>query len=285
MKKEKLKVLWAAKTKYPKNWGIKSHKHDCYQLFYIVTGCCEYTIEGRTINVSENDYILVLPNVEHSMQKNHNSLVRMIDIKFYLSGGVVSEKLKGIPGTGQTPDSIRYFFKLISNEIKNQDEYYKEIVEAYTYILVLKLLSNSEKMNPPQIITEIEEDGWSKVCHDVARYIDGNYANDTNLEDISGALGYNKNYLCSTFKNETSLTIMDYLRRVRIERACEMIEMSDYTFSQICFMVGFKSIHHFNRIFKNIMMITPSEYKMNVSERSSAVIQDTFRNTDNYDVN
>jgi len=285
MRKDRLKVLWAAKTKYPKNWGIKSHRHDCYQLFYIVTGSCEYIIEGKTVNVGENDYILVLPNVEHSMQKNHGSLVRMIDIKFNLSGGGLPEKLKGIPGTGQTPDSVRCFFKLISNEIKNQDEYYKEVVEAYTYILILKLLSNSEKMNPPQIITEIEEDGMSRTCKDVARYIDSNYANDITLEDVSDALGYNKNYLCSIFRNETSLTIMDYLRRVRIERACEMIEMSDYTFSQICYMVGFKSIHHFNRIFKNVMKITPSEYKMNVSERSSAVIQDTFRNTDNYDVN
>ena len=285
MKKERLKVLWAAKTKYPKNWGIKSHRHDCYQLFYIVTGNCKYTLEGETININENDYILVLPNVEHSMEKNHDSLVRMIDIKFYLSGALVPEKLKYIPCTAPTPDPIRYFFKLISNEIKNQDEYYKDVVEAYTHILILRLLSNSEKLNPPQIITEIEEDGWSKVCQDVAHFIDGNYANDTTLEDISGNLGYNKNYLCSTFKNETSMTIMDYLRRVRIERACELIELSDYTFSQICFMVGFKSIHHFNRIFKNIMMITPSEYKMNIMERSSAVIQDTFRNTDNYDIN
>jgi len=283
MKKETLKVLWAAKTKYPKNWGIKLHSHDCYQLFFIQSGSCHYTIDGKETEVQKDDYILVLPNIEHSMQKNHNSLVRMIDIKFKLSGQKLVEKLKGIQSVGVTPDSIKYFFKLISNEIKTQDEYYKEVVETYTYVLTLKLLASSKKSEKTEIITALDEQGWSPVCHDVADYIDANYSDKVTLENISDTLGYNKNYLCTLFKDETSYTIMDYLRRVRIERTCELIEMSDYTFSQICYMVGFKSVHHFNRIFKEIMKITPSEYKINVKERSSAVIQDTFRNVDNYD--
>jgi len=284
MVKDTLKVLWAAKTKYPKNWGIKSHNHDCYQLFYIYSGNCRYTIDGESVEASKDDYILVLPGVEHAMDKDHEGLVRMIDIKFKLTGSALARKLERVRPYGHAPSVIQPFFKLISHEIKDQNRYFKEIIEKYTVILVMKLIASSESNITPQIMTSLEEEDWPSVCRDIAQYIDTHYAQKVTLEDIADTLGYNKNYLCTTFKGETTMTIMDYLRRVRIERTCELIEMSDYTFSQICFMVGFRSIHHFNRIFKDIMGITPTEYKRGISERSSAVIQDTFQNIDNYDI-
>ena len=284
MEKDTLKVLWAAKTKYPNNWGIKSHSHDCYQLFYIYSGSCRYTVDGESIEASKDDYILALPGVEHSMDKDHDGLVRMIDIKFRLNGTALARRLQEMRPYGPTPSVIQPFFKLISHEIKIQEAYYKEVIEKYTVILIMKLIASYESSLAPQIVTSLAEEDWPGVCRDIAEYIDTHYAQKVTLEDIAGALGYNKNYLCTTFKSETSMTIMDYLRRVRIERTCELIEMSDYTFSQICFMVGFKSIHHFNRIFKGIMEITPTEYKKGINERSSAVIQDTFKNIDNYDI-
>lgn len=242
-------------------------------------------MEGKAFTVNKDDYVLVLPNVEHSMDKDHEGLVRMIDIKFKIRGSALPRRLQGIKTSGSAPAAILPFFKLISNEIKNQDQFYKEAIEKYTHILIMKLIASAESALSPQIVTALEGEVWPGVCQDIARYIDAHYAEKVTLEDIAAALGYNKNYLCTTFKDETSMTIMDYLRRVRIERTCELIEMSDYTFSQICFMVGFHSIHHFNRIFKEIMGVTPSEYKRSVNERSSAVIQDTFKNIDNYDIN
>lgn len=285
MKKTRIKVLWAAKTKYPKSWGIKAHRHDCYQLFFIMTGSCRYVIDGTLIDLNENDYIIVYPNVEHAMLKNHDDLVKMVDIKFTINETLLADRLKNVKFYGETPEAIRTFFKLISNEFRNQNEYYNEVVEAYTTIMLLKLLSSSWNCNPYLNIQENLGDEYSKLCLDVAHYLDTHYQNEITLDDVANTLGYNKNYLCTLFKSKTTQTIMDYLRRLRIEKACELIEMSDYTFSQISYMVGFKSIHHFNHVFKNLLSLTPGEYKMGLSDQTGIMILSNYKNEDNYDTN
>ena len=277
-----LNVLWAARTKYINNWGIKSHKHNCYQIFYIVTGKCQFLVNSDVIDVNQNHYILVVPGEEHSMQKNHDNLVRMIDIKFELTDAAFAKNAMLIKKTDQTSEEISYLLKLISNELKNPGRFNKEIIESYLYIILLKMIPSAEGEGA-LIITGIDESLWPPLCKKIADYVKENYAMNVTLEGISDHLGYNKNYICGIFKRDTEITVMDYLKMVRIERACELIELSDYTFQQISMMVGFNSIHNFNKVFKLVVKSTPSQYKAKLNERN-AVKQDTFHNEDNYDV-
>jgi AraC-like DNA-binding protein len=277
-----LNVLWAASTKYINNWGIKAHKHNCCQIFYIVAGKCQFIVENEIINVGENLYLIVMPDEEHSMQKNHENMIRMIDIKFDITDSAFKDNIMMMEKTGQASEQIVYLFKLISNELKNTGANNKEIIESYLYIILLKMMPAAEEEGP-QLITGINESLWPEACRKIAKYVKDNYESNVNLDSIANNLKYNKNYICGIFKRGTGFTIMDYLKMVRIERACELIEMSDYTFQQISLMVGFNSIHNFNRIFKQIMKCTPGQYKAKLSERG-AVIQDMFKNEDNYDV-
>ena len=78
------------------------------------------------------------------------------------------------------------------------------------------------------------------------------------LHDIAEQIGYNRNYLCSLFKKDTNITIIDYLNFVRIKKACEFIRYSDI--KQIGSRVGFTNISHFNRTFKKLMEISPNQF-------------------------
>jgi len=151
------------------------------------------------------------------------------------------------------------------------------------YVLILKMIPATGSTAGALIITGIDESVWPPFCRRIADYIKENYTSDVDLDAVADHLGYNKNYICGIFKKGTNLTIMDYLKRVRIERACEWIEMSDYSFQQICLMAGFGSIHNFNKVFKRVTGMTPGQYKTKINERSS-VAQETFTNEDHYDV-
>jgi AraC-like DNA-binding protein len=68
-------------------------------------------------------------------------------------------------------------------------------------------------------------------------------------------------YFCKTFKKVTGLNFTNYLARLRIEKAKELLLNPNARVSEIVFEVGFRSITHFNRIFKRHVGKSPTEYR------------------------
>lgn len=65
----------------------------------------------------------------------------------------------------------------------------------------------------------------------------------------------------SALKSIVGLTPVDFVCEMRIKRAAQLIEKSEYSFSQIAYMTGFNDPKYFSRRFKKIMGVTPTEYK------------------------
>jgi len=81
------------------------------------------------------------------------------------------------------------------------------------------------------------------------------------LDDIAGALGVNKAYLARKFKAETGMGVMQYLRTRRIEAAAKMLKYSDEPISTIADYFCFASQSHFGSIFRDIMKVTPHQFR------------------------
>ena len=106
----------------------------------------------------------------------------------------------------------------------------------------------------------IDTTNYSATTISILTYIEANYMNHIYLDDIAEHVEYNRNYMCSIFKNDTGITIVDYLNFVRIRKACEYILYSDIELSQICYRVGFPNLSHFHRTFKKFVGTTPTTY-------------------------
>src|ERR1700692_4545309 len=78
--------------------------------------------------------------------------------------------------------------------------------------------------------------------------------------------------LCSQFAPPTGLTFTDYLGRVRVEKAKTLLLNPHLRVSEIAYMVGFQSLTHFNRVFRNLTGESPSHFrdKGSLRERASA---------------
>jgi len=64
------------------------------------------------------------------------------------------------------------------------------------------------------------------------------------------------------------VTVSEYIQKIRIEEACNLLRNSNYKVILIAQMVGYKDIKHFNEIFKKITGMTPSSYKKSLPKRS-----------------
>ena len=114
--------------------------------------------------------------------------------------------------------------------------------------------------------TEYDTEG--DFIDEVKKYIDENYKNpDFYMNSIGDHFNKTPYYISNCFKNREKISILNYISTLRIEAAKEMMIKSDKTFAEIAELVGFNNFRNFNRTFKKIEGITPSQFKKMSSKR------------------
>jgi AraC-like DNA-binding protein/ligand-binding sensor protein len=99
-------------------------------------------------------------------------------------------------------------------------------------------------------------------------YVASHHSEPIRLEQIAQALNVSEFHFCRTFKRATGLTFMDYLSRVRIEKAKILLSDKRLRVSEIAYEAGFQTITHFNRIFRKLVGFSPTEYRSRLPEIS-----------------
>jgi AraC-like DNA-binding protein len=85
-------------------------------------------------------------------------------------------------------------------------------------------------------------------------------ADPPSLENLGREVGISAFYLSRTFSQETGMTIPQFLRRTRIERAAELIRAGTHNVSEAAFAVGYSSLGHFSKSFCEVMGVSPALY-------------------------
>ncbi|GAB3922013.1 chromate resistance protein ChrB domain-containing protein [Mucilaginibacter myungsuensis] len=88
-----------------------------------------------------------------------------------------------------------------------------------------------------------------------------------NLQQASEELEINPAYLSREFsKYFDNLSFGDYMRKARIEKACDLIKKTNHSLTEIGYLTGFSDQSHFNRIFKKFTGERPSTYKKSLKK-------------------
>ncbi|HEY8901018.1 MAG TPA: helix-turn-helix domain-containing protein [Chthoniobacterales bacterium] len=92
-------------------------------------------------------------------------------------------------------------------------------------------------------------------------FIKENQTEDLSLGQVAKAVNASTFYFCKMFKKATGLNFTEYLSRVRVEKAKNLLLNPNLRISEIAYEVGFQSLTHFNRAFKKIVGRSPTEYR------------------------
>lgn len=96
----------------------------------------------------------------------------------------------------------------------------------------------------------------------VKRWIHGNYDQLAELSSLASMVYLTPSYLSKLFKQETGMTITDYLIEVRIKKAKHLLKTCpDMKIHEIGCKVGYPDPAYFNKLFKRVVGVTPNEYK------------------------
>lgn len=92
-------------------------------------------------------------------------------------------------------------------------------------------------------------------------YINNNYSKDISLDDVSRQVNISPYYFSKIFKEDMGEGFVEYLTKIRMEKAKELLTTTEYSMKEICAMVGYADPNYFSRSFKKNVGVTPTEYK------------------------
>ncbi len=148
--------------------------------------------------------------------------------------------------------------------------YLKSKVEAllrrrntlYNYYISKREKQKSSLSDTPEImlqITDFDADFLNKVMH----YIEENIQNsDLKIENIADFFCMSRSVFYRKLKSLMGVSPVDLIKNIRIKRSMQLLKETEYTVSEIAYLSGFATPQYFNRVFKETVKCTPSEFRM-----------------------
>lgn len=99
---------------------------------------------------------------------------------------------------------------------------------------------------------------------------------DLNVEKLSSEVGVSRAHLHRKMKDLIGMTPSDYMRNIRLKRACELLKRPDIEVTQVAYKIGFTSQPHFSSHFKRYTGFSPSEYRAKCLAGSDPGIEKNF---------
>ena len=139
--------------------------------------------------------------------------------------------------------------------IKSDKIYGNHYASANLYDLLIEYRKIAE--NRQSELTSVS----TAALADVLQYIEKNYPGQIKLGDMAQTAGITEQHLCRLFKKNFQMRPMEYLAKVRIQHAKEMLVYSEKNISEIAKETGFPDNSYFSALFKKYEGITPGEYR------------------------
>lgn len=127
-------------------------------------------------------------------------------------------------------------------------------------VMLLKIFAQHLSMLSNQVIVR-QENAEPPMVVKAKAYIEEHQAEDLSLAEVAKAASTSTFYFCKMFRKLVGVNFTDYLSRVRIEKAKNLLLNPNLRVSEIAYDVGFQSLTHFNRVFKRLCGQSPTEYR------------------------
>ena len=249
----------------------KLHQHEEIQICFIKSGTGTLIV-GDTINdFKENDALVIGSNVPHVFRSDFKKDEKSHMITFFFTKNSFGNdffNLKELNAFNNFFIQSKHGFRITSNRKKIKKYFLKLKTSSKLdrFMLLLKLIKCISKSNFESLSSFIYEKKYTAIegkrMRDVFEYTMKNYRKDITLSDISEVAVLTKNAFCKYFKKRTNKRYFSFLNELKIEHSCKLIfSKTDLTFAEIAFKSGFKNISNFNRQFKTVKNMSPSNYK------------------------
>jgi len=125
------------------------------------------------------------------------------------------------------------------------------------------LIEDADTQNEasPDINNKGNEKQTNRFVENAVEYINENYMEDLTLTSVAEKVGVTSAYLSTLFSQTLDYGFIDYLNKVRIDRACNYLFNSQLKTYEVAYKVGFHDEKYFTKVFKKVTGVNPSQFR------------------------
>lgn len=267
--------------------NIRWHWHTEVEVIILNHGAVDFLTDDKKIRLHAGQGVLINQNIIHA--------VHAVDGKANCSLYSMTFHPSFLFGYGNTLMSSKFLVPILSSPalqtivLDEKDPWQEKILDlvnsviaanltkkygyellckSYLCQLWLSLLDHiapQHVSNSRQATTSLDE---SRVKQAIL-YIEKHYAEQITLEQLASSVHISKSECCRCFNRTLQLTPIEYLMKYRIFKAANIIQSNVHepsSMSELAFRVGFNNASYFNKVFKQFLHCTPSEYKKSIKK-------------------
>ena len=253
--------FWIEHRRYGDVHEVPLHWHDYYECEIMLSGEGEHVVNGRRYPIRRGHFWVMSTYDFHSYHPNGETELIHIGFRCRFLPPSLEVQLMAGGLTGELDEDemrhVEVLYRALLAENEEQDRFTEEYQRQLLSCLTVYLLRRSVS------------EAVSSSIHlgESLAYIRRHFAKNITLEQVAARQGFSTNYFGNLFRKSTGTTFRDYLNKIRLRHACdllsagEMTMAADMTIAEIAEASGYSSVEYFTYVFKKKLRMTPSEYR------------------------
>lgn len=236
------------------------HSHKFFEIVFINYGNIKHSINKTIYEMSVGDAFMVAPGIQHAFIRKEECGHRDVMIAPPLFKEICDYIHKGLYEQLNKAGFVK--FSMSATQMESFENAYSAINDtddieqqhACEKLLSTQLVGNL--YTNTQVSTTMST--FKSKCTTI---INEHYKEKEILDLLRSELGYTQGHLCKKFKASFGVTPTEYVNKKRISSAASTFALSNYSVEECCYSVGFDSVPHFIKLFKEHYGTTPAKYK------------------------
>lgn len=237
------------------NFVIMPTMRETYGLFIVTAGKGIFIIDGVKYPVNRGNSVMLFPysRIEVTAYSGMIFEYKWVELRGFEVAVMISRTnfSRNRPVAPEIP--VDNFFSYFDVDADGSDKVYSA---CRTNGRILILLSYYIQYYPSEKTTE------TNYVMQARDYIEKNFRDvSCTVSKVAEKIQIDRTYLYRLFKEETGLSVIEYINNCRIRRACSMLSNTSAQIKDVALSVGFSDQLYFSKVFRKIRGITPTEYR------------------------
>ncbi len=278
--------------KHSVDYLVASHRHEFQEVVYVVRGQARHVtdlldeslthvIRSATVTLLPGDCFVVSPDERHAFLEPEGLVVYNIIFTPELLVGE-GRWLASVPGL----DDFLFLEPLFRREAEHAPKLHLDVGERTAALACIEAMERETATCQPgyelaararllELLVHLGR-AWSRSQDErpapiaagqrdavacATAFMEERYSDDLSLRAIADAAYLSPHHFSELFKKRTGLSPWEYLGKLRIERAQELLRTSDAPITEVAMAVGFSDSSYFARVFKTQTGLTPRDWR------------------------
>jgi AraC-like DNA-binding protein len=259
------------------SWSNPWHYHPEIEILYCIKGKGTNFIGNSIRTIEEGELLVLGKNLPHTRQRDReyylkNPFETPESIVIQFRDDFLGDRffdLREFAHIRRMLNTAALGLKFFGNTLARVTQRLHNIVEmdgtasVLELLAILDTLARSEefiKLNSVSYVNDVHEKASQKI-NKVYHFTIEHFREPISLKEVASLTDHSTSAFCRYFKTRTRKSYFQYLTEIRIGYACEMLREGNMDVTRVCFASGFNNLSNFNKQFKKIMKMTPSDYR------------------------